>query len=90
MAVVCITTSPSRSSSNVRSRVSQTRSAIMSIAVSNSKSSHRVEYGRRYFMRVSRLACVSSSKLSEPLGQSRPREINESGSPSMETSFPSL
>ena len=43
MAVVCISVWPSRSSTNVRSRVSQTRSAIMSIAVSRSSVSHIVE-----------------------------------------------
>src|SRR6266404_5616258 len=90
MAVVCIKTLPSFSSTKVRSRVSQTRSAIMSMAVSSSSSSHLVEYGLRYLMRVSRLAWVSSSKLSEPLGQSRPRDIKDAGSPSIEINFPFL
>src|ERR1700722_11109092 len=60
------------------------------MAVSSSSSSHFVEYGRRYFTFCNRPGWVCSSNVSEPLGQRRPREIGDSGSPSIEISLPFL
>src|SRR3954466_11789598 len=71
-------------------RASRTRSAIMSIAVSRSRSSHSVPYGRRYLTVVTRVGLVTSDLLALPFGQSRPRLIGESGSPSIWTTFSSF
>src|SRR3954466_15601234 len=71
-------------------RASRTRSAIISIAVSRSRSSQSVAYGRRYLTVVTRLGLVTSCLLALPLGHSRPRLIGESGSPSIWTIFSSL
>ena len=90
MALVCITGLPSFSSVNVFSRVCQSRSATMSIACSRSRDSHSRECGRRYFTFISRVGLVTSSKLSAPFGHKCPREIGDSGSPSMLMSLPSL
>src|SRR4051812_22513874 len=51
--------------------------------------SHSLAYGRRYSTRCSRCEPVTSWNVAAPLGQSRPREIGESRSPSMSTIFPS-
>ena len=77
-------------SSHVSSRVAITRSAIMSIAVSRSSDSQAVEPGARYFTRSSRSGFVTRLLLAEPFGQSRPREIGLSGSPSIWVTAPSL
>src|SRR3954470_4334175 len=77
-------------SSQVLRRASSTRSAIISIAVSRSRSSHSVPYGRRYRIFVTRVGLVTSDLLALPLGQSRPRLIGESGSPSIWTTFSSF
>jgi hypothetical protein len=83
-ATAASTPSPSRQvSSHVSFRVAITRSAIMSIAVSRSSDSQRVEYGARYFTRSSRSGFVTRLLLAAPLGQSRPREIGLFGSPSI-------
>src|SRR3954462_12981307 len=71
-------------------RASRTRSAIISIAVSRSRSSQSVAYGRRYLTVVTRVGLVTSCLLALPLGHSRPRLIGESGSPSIWTIFSSL
>src|SRR3954470_12404921 len=71
-------------------RASRTRSAIISIAVSRSRSSHSVPYGRRYLTVVTRVGLVTSCLLALPLGHSRPRLIGESGSPSICTTCSSL
>src|SRR3954468_19981125 len=71
-------------------RASRTRSAIISIAVSRSRSSQSVAYGRRYLTVVTRLGLVTSCLLALPLGHSRPRLIGESGSPSIWTISSSL
>src|SRR4029450_12612679 len=67
-----------------------TRSAIISIARSRSRSSHSVPYGRRYRIFVSRVGLVTSDLLALPFGQSRPRLTGESGLPSIWTTFSSL
>ncbi len=67
-----------------------TRSAIMSIARSRSRSSHSVPYGRRYRTFVTRAGDVTSCLLALPFGQSRPREIGLAGSPSICTTCSSL
>src|SRR3954449_11894542 len=72
------------------SRAARTRSAIISIAVSRSRSSQSVAYGRRYLTVVTRVGLVTRDKLALPLGHSRPRLIGESGSPSIWTIFSSL
>ena len=66
-----------------------TRSAIMSMAVSRSRSSHSVPYGRRYRTWYSRASPVVSCRLAEPFGHSRPRLTGESGSPSIWVTFSS-
>src|SRR5438270_13240925 len=71
-------------------RASRTRSAIISIAVSRSRSSQSVAYGRRYLTVVTRVGLFTSCLLALPLGHSRPRLIGESGSPSIWTTFSSL
>src|SRR5688500_16828194 len=77
-------------SCHVLRRASSTRSAIISIAVSTSRSSHSVPYGRRYRTVVTRVGLVTSDLLALPLGQSRPRLTGESGLPSIWTIFSSL
>src|SRR3954468_21609683 len=72
------------------SRAASTRSAIISIAVSRSRSSQSVAYGRRYLTVVTRVGLVTNCLLALPLGHSRPRLIGESGSPSIWTIFSSL
>ena len=68
-----------------------TRSAIMSIAVSRSRSSHSVPYGRAVAdLRLPQRAGHQVACWREPLGHSRPREIGLSGSPSIWMTFPSL
>src|SRR3954471_23955979 len=62
------------------------RSAIMSMAVSSSSSSHSVPPGRRYFTFVSRPGCWMSWREAEPFGHSVPWLIGERGLPSMSTS----
>ena len=62
----------------------------MSIAVSRSSSSHSVPCGRRYLTLYSRAGCSWSWREAEPLGHRRPREIGESGSPSIWMTFSSL
>src|SRR3954452_5442000 len=80
----------SSASSHVLRRASRTRSAIISIAVSRSRSSHSVPYGRRYRIFVTRVGLVTSCLLALPLGQRRPRLTGESGLPSIWTIFPSF
>src|SRR4029450_7601280 len=67
-----------------------TRSAIISIARSRSRSSHSVPYGRRYRIFVSRVGLVTSDLLALPFGHRRPRLTGESGLPSIWTTFSSL
>src|SRR5919202_1232445 len=55
-----------------------------------SSSSHSDAYGRRYLTVVTRVGLVTSCLLALPLGQSRPRLIGESGSPSIWTICSSL
>src|SRR4051794_40173880 len=88
--MVRLTRLPSSSSCQPLRRASRTRSAIMSIAVSRSRSSHSVPYGRRYLTVVTRVGLVTSDLLALPFGQSRPRLIGESGSPSIWTTFSSF
>src|SRR3954447_24387700 len=88
--MVRLTRLPSCSSCQPLRRDSSTRSAIISIAVSRSRSSHSVPYGRRYFTVVTRVGLVTSCLLALPLGHSRPRLIGESGSPSIWTTCSSL
>src|SRR3954449_12182731 len=88
--MVRLTRLPSSSSCQPLRRASRTRSAIISIAVSRSRSSHSVPYGRRYLTVVTRVGLVTSCLLALPLGQSRPRLIGEYGSPSFWTIFSSL
>src|SRR3954466_7667888 len=78
------------SSSHVRARVSSTRSAIMSIAVSRSRSSHSVAPGRRWRTVLRRPGLVTRLLDAEPFGHSRPREMGLSGSPSIWTTLSSL
>src|SRR5687768_12300410 len=80
----------SSTSCQVLFRASSTRSAIISIAVSRSRSSHSVPYGRRYRIFVSRVGLVTSDLLALPLGQSLPRLTGESGLPSIWTTFSSF
>src|SRR5215212_602707 len=88
--MVRLTRLPSCSSCQPLRRASRTRSAIISIAVSRSRSSHSVPYGRRYLTVLTRVLLVTSCLLALPLGHSRPRLIGESGSPSICTTFSSL
>src|SRR4051812_2948817 len=88
--MVRLTRLPSCSSCQPLRRAASTRSAIISIAVSRSRSSHSVPYGRRYLTFVTRVGLVTSDLLALPLGQSRPRLIGESGSPSIWTTFSSF
>src|SRR3954453_19202902 len=88
--MVRFTRLPSTSSCQPLRRASRTGSAIMSIAVSRSRSSHSVPYGRRYLTVVTRLGLVTSCLLALPLGHSRPRLIGEAGSPSICTTCSSL
>src|SRR3712207_3052263 len=88
--MVRLTRLPSTSSCQPLRRASSTRSAIISIAVSRSRSSHSVPCGRRYFTVVTRVELVTSCLLALPLGQSRPRLIGESGLPSIWTTFSSF
>ena len=55
----------------------------MSIARSRSISSQAIDPGARYFAFVSRRGWVTSCFDADPLGHRRPREIGESGSPSI-------
>ena len=55
----------------------------MSIAVSSSSSSHSVPCGGRYLTLNSRPGEECSWRDAEPFGHRRPREIGESGSPSI-------
>jgi hypothetical protein len=64
--------------------------AIMSTARSRSISSQSVAYGARYSAFVWRVGELTSDSDEEPRGHSRPREIGESGSPSMWTTRSSL
>ena len=82
--------SSSSRSCQCSARAAITRSAIMSSAVSRSRSSHPVPYGRRYRTVRTRSGLVTRLLLAEPLGHSRPREIGESGSPSIWVTRPSL
>src|SRR3954453_13275147 len=77
------------SSSQPLSRLAGTRLAIMSIAVSRSRSSHSVPWGRRYRTVDTRRGLVTSWWVEEPRGHSRPRLTGESGSPSTCTTFSS-
>src|SRR3954469_13877474 len=88
--MVRLTRLPPSSSCQPARRASSTRSAIISIAVSRSRSSHSVPYGRRYLTVVTRVGLVTSDLLALPFGHSRPRLIGESGSPSICTTFSSL
>lgn len=88
--MVRLTRVPSCSSCQPLRRASRTRSAIISIAVSRSRSSHSVPYGRRYLTVVTRVGLVTSCLLALPFGHSRPRLIGESGSPSIWTICSSL
>src|SRR3954453_10385296 len=88
--MVRLTRWPWSSSCQPLRRASRTRSAIISIAVSRSRSSHSVPYGRRYLTVVTRVGLVTSCLLALPLGHSRPRLIGESGSPSICTTCSSL
>src|ERR671933_2397317 len=88
--MVRLTRWPLSSSCQPLRRASSTRSAIISIAVSRSRSSHSVPYGRRYLTVVTRDGLVTSCLLALPFGHSRPRLIGESGSPSIWTTFSSL
>src|SRR3954454_25021504 len=88
--MVRLTRLASSSSCQPLRRASRTRSAIISIAVSRSRSSHSVPYGRRYRIFVTRVGLVTSCLLALPLGQSRPRLTGESGLPSIWTIFPSF
>ena len=62
----------------------------MSIARSRSSSSHSVPYGRRYLTAVTRVGLVTSERDAAPFGHSRPREMGESGSPSICVTRPSV
>jgi hypothetical protein len=62
--------------------VSLTCRAMRATASSQEMSSQRSEPGRRTFGAVSRRPCVMSSLSVAPLGQSDPRLIGWSGSPS--------
>ena len=55
----------------------------MSIAWSSASSSHSVPYGRRYCTWSRARGLVTRLREAEPFGQSRPREIGLSGSPSI-------
>src|SRR3954463_12564343 len=88
--MVRLTRLPWCSSCQPLRRASRTRSAIISIAVSSSRSSHSVPYGRRYLTVVTRVLLVTSCLLALPFGHSRPRLIGESGSPSICTTCSSL
>src|SRR4051812_22755221 len=90
MPMVRLTRWPPSSSCHPFRRAARTRSAIISIAVSRSRSSQSVAYGRRYLTVVTRVGLVTSCLLALPLGHSRPRLIGESGSPSIWTTFSSL
>src|SRR4051812_40076005 len=81
---------PSWCSSHVSPRALSTRSAIMSVAVSRSSSSHSVALGRRYLTLYSRRGLFTYCSEADPLGHRRPREIGLSGSPSIWTTFSSL
>lgn len=62
----------------------------MSTAVSRSRSSHSVPYGRRWRTVVTRVGAVTSESDDDPFGHSRPRLIGESESPSIWMIFPSF
>src|SRR6185437_6790973 len=81
---------PSTSHCQPCRRAARTRSAIMSIAVSRSRSSNSVPNGRRYLTLYTREPPVVSCRLAEPLGQRRPRLTGESGSPSIWTTLASF
>jgi hypothetical protein len=78
------------SSSQVSARDRMMRSAIMSVARSSESFSHLVPPGGRYLTLVSRIGELTSFSEAAPFGHSRPREIGESGSPSIWTTFSSL
>ena len=61
------------------------RSAFISVACSTERSSHSVPWGRRYFTFVWRVGEVTRLFDAAPFGHRRPREIGESGSPSIWT-----
>src|SRR5687768_6757866 len=88
--MVRLTRLPSHSSCQVVRRASSTRSAIISIAVSTSRSSHSVPFGRRYRIFVTRVGLVTRDLLALPFGHSRPRLTGESGLPSIWTIFSSF
>ena len=60
------------------------------MACSSGISSHCVPWGLRYRMLCTRCDPVTSWKVAAPLGHSRPREMGESGSPSMSVILPSF
>jgi hypothetical protein len=62
-----------RAAASRGSRAAMTRSAIMSIAVSRSSSSHSVPWGRGYLTLVSRVDDVTSWRVAELFGHRRPR-----------------
>ena|SRR2546421_11631903 len=66
------------------------RSAIMSLASSSEMRAHSLAPGARYLTAVSRIGLLTSFSEAAPFGQRRPREIGESGSPSIWTTFSSL
>ena len=66
------------------------RSAIMSVACSSDSSSQSAAPGRRYLTLCSRIGELTRPSEAEPLGHRRPREIGESGSPSIWMTFSSL
>ena len=90
MPMVRAVRTPSCAHSQVRRRVSTTRSATMSMAVSRSRGSQSVPYGRRYSTWWRRAEPVVSWRVADPLGHSRPRLTGESGSPSIWTTRSSL
>jgi hypothetical protein len=81
---------PSTSHCQPSRRAAITRSAIMSIAVSRSRSSQSVPNGRRYRTWYCRAPPMVSCELADPFGHSRPRLTGVSGSPSIWTTLPSL
>src|SRR3954468_22368870 len=88
--MVRLTRLPLSVSCQPRRRDSRTRSAIIFIAVSRSRSSHSVPFGRRYRTFVTRVGLVTRDLLALPLGHRRPRLIGELGSPSIWTIFSSF
>src|SRR4051794_7196512 len=62
----------------------------MSVACSSEMCSHSVPPGRLYFTRVSRIGEFTRPSDAAPFGHRRPREIGESGSPSICTTLSSF